>query len=129
MRKNFEEMKEKKIPFTKFDLIILGIVLILAVTAIAVAFAGNQTPTVCKIFQNGKCIRVVKLKDIGGGFGETVAISRVFEYNDVRIIVYNDGVEVVHADCYDEACKSAGKITKKGECIECAPSRIAVTLE
>lgn len=121
MRKNFEEMKEKKIPFTKYDFLILGIVLILVVTAIVVAFTGNQAPTVCKIFKDGKCVRVVNLKELG--------VSRVVEYNRVRIIVYADGVEVVHTDCYDEACMKSGKITKKGECIECAPSRIAVTLE
>lgn len=131
MKKDFNKMKEKKVPFTKFDLIALGIVLILVVIVIAVTCANTQAPTVCKIYKDGKCVKTVTLKDFGDGvgFGETVGISRVYEYNGVRIIVYIDGVEISHANCYDEACTKSGKITKKGECIECTPSRIAVTLE
>lgn len=131
MRKEFEEMKEKKLPLSKWDLIVLGVVLILVVALICVICIQPSSPTVCKIYKDGKCVKTVKLSDFSSGesFGSETLVSRVFEYNGVRILVYADGVEVEHSNCYDEACVSAKKITKKGECIECTPSRIAVTLE
>ncbi len=130
MRKEFEEIKEKKIPLSKWDLIILGIVIILAISLIAVSFARTSTPTVCKIYRDGNCVKTIKLSELGSenAFGGEVG-SRVYEYNDVRIVVYKDGAEITQSACYDEACVKAKKITQKGECIECVPSQIAVTLE
>lgn len=131
MKKEFEEIKAKKLPLSKWDLIILGVVIVLVIALVAVMFSMNATPKVCKIYRDGKCVKIVNLSDIGNatGLDGEQSISRIFEFNGVRIIVYKDGAEIIHANCYDEACVKSEKITKKGECIECVPSCIAVTLE
>lgn len=121
MKKDFNEIKEKKLPFSKFDLIIVGVVLVLLLALILVLCIPSNTPTVCKIYEDGKCVRIIKLSELSN--------SRVFEHNNVVIVVSKDGVNIAQSDCSDGACVKAEKITKKGESIVCLHSRVTVTLD
>jgi hypothetical protein len=46
-----------------------------------------------------------------------------------EIVVYPDGVAIVHADCPDQLCVHMGKITRAGEIIVCLPRQCLVELK
>lgn len=120
MKKEYLHYKDIKKPFSKWDLIVLGVVILLVVALLLVIFIPKQSPEYVCIYREGKLVKKVMLSSRDN--------SEVVEVSGLRILIESDGVSVIQSDCDDHACQKTGKITKKGECVVCVPEMVTIEL-
>ncbi|WP_353894297.1 NusG domain II-containing protein [Proteinivorax hydrogeniformans] len=113
----------------KGDLILIGIVLVLSLSGLALYqlyFASHEIEGArIVISQNGDEWASVPLFEKGrsesivftGPVGETV------------VILGEDFATVEHSDCPDQICVSFGKAKRPGQTITCLPNRVFIRIE
>lgn len=112
--------------FTKGDKIIVILILITAMATYVAfaAFIADGSPEAVQIFVDGSLYASYNLNDIKEA--KKVEILSVYGKNTLKITA--DGAEMVDADCPDKTDVRAGRITKPGQVIICAPNKVLVKL-
>lgn len=99
----------------KGDFVIVGAVLLLAVSVWVFGFSGSTEGSRAEIFEDGKLIYTVPLYE-----------NREIEVSGCIVAVSDGEVRMLSADCPDKVCEKTGAISEGGEIIVCAPNRISI---
>lgn len=113
-------MKRLNSKRVKADIILIGIILLLALILYLLlnAFSGTGEQVVVRI--NGEKVCEYSLNDDG-----TYPLN-----GGTNILVISGGkAYITEANCPDKICINQGKISKTGQCITCLPNRVTVTVE
>ena len=109
--------------FKKNDLLIIGVVFLLAAAAfLAVKLAGSTPPGRVEIRVNGELTAVYSLnKDL-----EFTVTGH--DGGEVRGVISGGTVDVTSATCPDKICVDHSVIRKTGESIVCLPNCVVITI-
>ncbi len=109
--------------FKKNDLLIIGVVFLLAAAAfLAVKLSGSPQPGLVEIRVNGELTAVYSL-DKDREFTVTG-----YDGGEVRGVISGGTVDVTSATCPDKICVDHSVIRKTGESIVCLPNRVVITI-
>ena len=110
--------------FRKFDLIIIGIALVIAVLSVIPSIATKSYDTkIANIIVDGKVVQKIDLTE-----GKNKRINLDLKENNV-IMVKNGAIGIVDASCKDKVCKNTGFISRPGQSIVCVPSKLIIEIE
>lgn len=103
--------------FKKRDIIIYFFIFLSAFSAFF-AVIKKESGKSAVVSQNNKIVIKADLSE-----------DREIKLEHNTIVIKNDEVFMLCADCPDKVCVKKGKISKKGESIICLPNRVAVEIE
>lgn len=63
-------------------------------------------------------------KDYYFSFGQ----KREEVFNNVKVLIDEDGILVVDSSCHNKICVKTGKISKVGQIIVCAPNKVVIKI-
>jgi len=114
--------KSIKLSFQKGDWIAIVLVVLLAGMVAAAFFPKRtaQTTAFVQIYQDGKLIKEVSLKD-----SETIRITG--EYHNT-VVVDQGRVAVTESDCPGTDCVHSGWMEHAGRSIVCLPNKVEVRI-
>ena len=116
----------KKTKLIKGDLIVIGLILLIAVLSGLYTWNTNKTSSnlslVVKI--DGKIYKKYKLdKSL---VGKTAKIDSKYGHNTIKFT--EKGAIMYESDCKDKLCMKMGEVTRTGQSIICLPNRLVVEL-
>lgn len=103
--------------FTKVDIIIIAVVLVLGLCLLLLKPSVNGKRAVIRV--DGKEYKTVDLENTD--FLEITV-------NDVVIICENNEIYIKSSTCPDKICVNAGHLSKKGQSAVCVPNRVSVEI-
>lgn len=115
------ENKENNKLIKKSDIILLTAVIILALFALAYVMLTRKT---------GKSVQI----SIDGELLETFELSEDREHQIITekgknvIVIKNDTVDVIEADCPDKVCVNHVPVENAGETIICLPHKLVIEI-
>ncbi len=110
--------------FNKFDLIIIGVSLAIAVLSFIPSFTQkNYDRKIANIIVDGKTALKIDLQD-----SKNQEIDLDLKENNI-IMVKKGTIGIVDASCKDKFCKNTGFISRPGQSIVCVPSRLIIEIE
>ena len=110
--------------FKKTDLLLIGGLLLLFAALFLFLRSGGEGHVVAKVYQNDKLVREIELWQVKESF--TIAMPTE---PALTIQVEPGAIYVAHADCPDQICVHAGRLTKGRQTAVCLPARVAIVLE
>lgn len=102
---------------TKKDFILLAIVLIVGIGGFFLLNSDDKGE-IAIIKVNGEPLAEMKIED---EYHEAT-------FNCVTVCCENKEIYVKDSTCPDKVCVRSGRISKAGECIICAPNRVAIEI-
>ena len=94
-------------------------IFVCAAVLTVILFTDNGADNIC-VYKNGELVNEINLKK--------VTESYELEIDGSRLLVENDGVTMLYADCPDKICVHRGKM-HGGAPIVCMPKKIVITAE
>lgn len=120
MKKDFEFYKNTK-PFKLFDLVVLGVILVLVVALLLVLYLPRDNGATVQVYRSGKLVAEYELNDAK----DTPIVKN---YGSLVLLIEGDGVTALESECPDKCCVKQGKINRDGESIICVPQEIVVKI-
>jgi len=102
--------------FEKWD-IAVGILLLLALTAMLLIIFVPHGGQIVEIYKNGELIAEYPLDE-----------NRAFEVGGVRIEIFKGTVSVKESNCPDKLCVHAAPISASGSTIICVPNKLVIKI-
>lgn len=120
MKKDFDFYKNTK-PFKLFDLVVLGVILVLIVALLLVLFLPRDNGAMVQVYRSGKLVAEYDLNDAKD-------TPMVKSYGTLVLLIEGNGVTALESECPDKCCVKQGKISRDGESIICVPQEIVVKI-
>ena len=116
---------QAKVEIKKWDIIIIGILLIISFLPYAVlkefiVQTGNQRYAYISV--GGEPYKEIPLTGQVSHHEEWIET----EYGRNKIAIENESIAVIESDCHDHICEQPGYISKPGENISCLPHRLYI---
>lgn len=108
----------------KNDLILIGVILILAAVGFIILKLTAENGNTVKVSIDGEVKYTYNLND---SVKEIIYTQQNGNYN--TLVIQNGKAYIESADCPDKICVSHNKISNKGETIVCLPHRLVVSVE
>ena len=102
---------------TKKDFILLLVVLIFSVVGIILMNSAEKGKS-ATVLVDGKSVEIISLDE-----------DYENQVNGVTICCENGEIYVKNSVCPDKVCVRSGRVSKSGESIICAPSRVAIKID
>ena len=110
----------------KNDIILIGIILLISVSAFGVLKfiqSQNTSDSMVIIKDDGVVIKTYPFTE------KTDEVFEFFDGEEINIVVIKDGVVTVsEANCRDQICVKSQSITRSGEIIVCLPHKFTVEI-
>ena len=101
-----------------YDLILIGSILLLALSAFLFIRGGAAVGAFAEVWVDGELVLTVSLSDDGE-----------YPIGEGNLLVISDGeAHMKDADCPDKLCVHQGRISRTGERIVCLPNRVIVEI-
>ncbi|WP_232695812.1 NusG domain II-containing protein [Brevibacillus daliensis] len=111
------------------DLLIIGVVLVVALVLLVPRFLGNNSSEKKHNDQRYALITVDNKEYKKVPLTEEEQMITVETSHGKNVLkVHNNGIEMHEADCADQVCKSFGFITEPYQTIVCLPNRVLVEI-
>lgn len=104
----------------KGDIVILVCALAVCALLFLPRLIRSDGDLVARVYENGEIIHEINLSQI--------TESQEIEINGAVILVENNAVSYIKADCPDKTCVRAGRLTKPGDTAACVPNKTVVTV-
>jgi hypothetical protein len=114
--------------FKKLDIVIIAVLLIISFIpeiVFGISVGRNYNDTYAEITVNGELYSKIPLSDHKGE--EYVDIS--IDGHKNKILIEDDTIRMIEADCHDSLCIYQGKISKVGQSLVCLPNKVMVEIK
>lgn len=111
----------------KLDIIIIGVLLVVSFvpeTLFGIKHSRDASETYAEITIGGKHYKTVSLSD---NKGEDSFIIKT-DYGTNEIVVKDNSIAIIDADCSDKLCVKPGYISVPGESIICLPHMLMIEI-
>ncbi len=111
----------------KLDIVIIAVLLILSFVPeilFGMRYSRDASETYAEITIGGRHYKTVSLSD---NKGEDSFIIET-EYGLNEIVIKDDSIGIIDADCADKLCLEPGYISEPGEVIICLPHKLMVEI-
>ncbi|MEF9992226.1 MAG: NusG domain II-containing protein [Romboutsia sp.] len=112
----------------KLDVVIIVLLVVLSFTPhfiFAKTWSKDYTSTYANIKISGKTCNNIPLSSFKGEDKFVIETS----HGNNTIIVKNNTIQIIEADCHDELCVKQGDIFKIGESIICLPHELIIEIK
>lgn len=105
-------------PFSRLDIVLLVILLVVAAGAAVFAYAGRPAGERVEIYHEGNLVGSYPLSE-----------DKHLEYEGGIVVEIKDGAAAItESDCPDLLCVRTGAISKAGERAVCAPNKFVIVI-
>ena len=118
MKKDFRFYKESK-PFKIWDVVVIGVIILLVVALLLVLFLPRQEAAGVKVYYKGQLVKTVPFD--GSAYP-------ILKYNGVTIYIEEGKAYVYESTCKNQYCVKHAPISKSGESIVCLPNQVTVVI-
>lgn len=108
--------------FTKADLILMAVIIVVGIGASILLATGQNSGSVVEIKLDGKVCGTYSLSH-----DREIAIRDGQDRNVVKI--YHGSVSMKSANCRNQVCVEHSPISRSGETIVCLPHKVVVTIK
>ncbi|WP_097027088.1 NusG domain II-containing protein [Clostridium peptidivorans] len=105
--------------------IVIAVLLIASIGTYAYKLAFKDKDKIAVIKENGKVVKTINLSKLKGT--EKFDIKSGDHFN--TIVVENNKISIIDADCPDKVCIKTGWISDAGQSIVCLPNKVIVSIE
>ena len=114
--------------FKKLDIVIIAVLLIISFIpeiVFGISVGRNYNDTYAEITVNGELYSKIPLSDHKGE--EYVDIS--IDGHKNKILIEDDTIRMIDADCPDSLCIYQGKISRVGQSLVCLPNKVMIEIK
>ena len=108
-----------KLSFIKrADVIITAVLLIIALVLLFPKYLNKSDTLSAEIIKDGVVIETVDLSKVESSY--------TIDLDDVIILVENNAISFIEADCPDKLCVKCGKLKRSGDTAACVPTKTVI---